>query len=770
MTTVVDPASLPEPFPVASTAPVSAAPGGPAQESVNAAAPVPTSGEEEQSSADTASALEARQPLPSPTEPSPAPARDVAPGTASATAGPTSAASPPSPGPHVEVRAEHNHGTMIGQLTQFAVGIHRGTPLPTDFVDRQLVGYAPAKNEGEAAGILYSAERVVVLVADTLGSGRWTTALKLLRDAPGEELTIRRVRREVGAGFDIEGLHAQEHTGWILDLRSDGDSVPVGTAFGSELRDTQVLKDTKSRLVVLVSTGLWRRIGGGATPIAVLLDPPDPVDVLKAYFDTETVRKTAADQDPAARADRWMQATGVGLHVNGLRPAEVRKWAEAIEEVEARHRASPVPGEEPDKSFKSMAATVVQARFGWLNELVAWHSEKERTSFERNYLLVRAVFGGRRVEDALDKVASLATALGEAADPPIGQHGPGLVTLTSQIGAELLPDGEVRFPGPGYAEAVVEYFWRDRPHLLEGFTKWTVAQCLELEDPDRGLLANQVIPWVLDHSRSTRSTPFLRSVAALWAEKLSLVPHAVDLLVMACLDSQIGSRTRDAASLWIRQPKTSPELKVALARVFQRLAPAYPTSLRRLAELAESDNPNVNAAVGDAINALWEETELRPRLRATLTTWLDSPKPALRQAAANTFLHLARNLDDVTGMPSILPTGGGEAPGWVIDGWRRALEEPEPTRLAFEVGTAWLDAVADLGPDNQVTRVLVRAVHDTPGHHLRGMRFLNAFRVAERWHLFGRTLDEPARNRLRGILVSQVEAADPRASSATGTG
>lgn len=661
-------------------------------------------------------------------------------------------------GPHVDMHAGVNFGTMIGQFIQAAVRIHRGQPLTRNWVDERLAAYVPPHNEGTAAEKLYD-RHVLVLVAETIGSGRWTTALKLLQQTPEGELTIRCVRRETGDEFTMEGLRDRERTGWILDLRAADESVPAGTMFGHELTQTQILKDTKSYLVVVVGAELWKQIGEGAGALAEILEPPDPTDVLESYL-----RQSRICSNPA----EWTQDHRIKPYLERLPPGQVYEWAQTIEQVEIDYKAKAMPGELPAEVFGKKVDAVIKSRSGWFTGLTGWHSKPGRTSFERNYLLAMAVFDGvfedRPVEDVHEKVASLAATLGEATAPARGQEGPGLVELTREAGAVLQPNGIVRFPGPGYAEAIMEYFWLDRPHLLDSFTKWTAEQCLQLEQPYQVTLANKVIPWVLHHSQSTRSTPFLRSVAARWSEDSRLVDHAVELLIAACLDSQIGNLIRNATTSWIGQARTTPALKRALARVFQGLAPAYPTSmLRRLAELAESPEPGVSEAVGAVMKALWDDAELRPRLHEALTTWSESSKPTVRRAAINAFLHLALNIDE-TGVP-VLMARTDVTPTWVIDSWRRVLEEDEPAPLALEVGRVWLDAAATSSEAWEVTtNMFVRAVHETLADNRRGTRSLNITRIAEDWRILGQALDEATRNRLRANLVDRVRVADPPTS------
>jgi len=203
-------------------------------------------------------------------------------------------------------------------------------------------------------------------------------------------------------------------------------------------------------------------------------------------------------------------------------------------------------------------------------------------------------------------------------------------------------------------------------------------------------------------------------------------------------------------------------MKCALAQVFQSLATAYPTSmLRRLAELAESPEPTVGEAVSGAIKALWDDPELRPRLYEGLRAWSESSKPSMRQAATNAFLRLAVNVDKA-GLPELLARG--DVPlSWVIDGWRRALEELDLGSLTLEVGSIWLDAAAGGSEAQQrVTDVLVRAVHDTLTGELRGIRYLNLVRIAENWRIFGHALDESTRNQRRAELVDRTRGAMPR--------
>ncbi|WP_330288705.1 hypothetical protein [Streptomyces sp. NBC_00576] len=655
--------------------------------------------------------------------------------------------------PQVGVHAGINHGLLVGQWFE-AVQRHSGAPLPIEWVDQQLADYLPIGNEDEAAKLLRD-NQVLVLVADGLGSGRWTAALHLLRSMEGEDLTLRRVRRDAGDSFSMEGLRGRKRTGWILDLRATEESIPSSCDFGLELSHVVDLEDDGSYLVVLTSSELWDRIGHGAGALALTPRAPDPVQLFIRCLRSAGVTK------PEAWADHHQFKKGLPR-----RPGQIRQWARAIAQSEAQYLADAGRGTElGDDELDVVAKAAGNALSDWLEVLAEWHAHDSRNSYERNYLLLAAVYDGAPVENVHRRIASLASAFGEKgekAEPLSGQQGPGLIQLARQIKAELLPDGSLRFPGPGFAEAVVRYFWRDRPELINAFTKWTAQLCLELKHPQGTQLAERMAPWALHHLQATRTTRLLRLVATDWSADRNLAPHAHALLVAASLDPEIGQLTRNATGTWMTHVDTTAALQQTLARVFQSLAPAHPQQmLRRLGDLALSTKPGVADAVGEAVNHLWSDDELRPRLHATLTSWFGSDQETLRRAAASAFLNLTLQLDK-NGRPSLLGDGSAPVPDWVVDGWRTVLEADDPSPLARRACIVWLDSAATRGPvAERVLTTLVCAVHDSPTDDLRGQRFLNLVRLAEHWMLQGHALDAGGRNELRTDLLRRTQLADP---------
>ncbi|MFF5802527.1 hypothetical protein [Streptomyces sp. NPDC012746] len=680
-------------------------------------------------------------------------AADTAPGEASE-ADPVPSAARRS-GPYASVHSDSNYGTMIGQLFE-AVQRHSGAPLPPESVSRELADYLPIGNEAEVAQVLKD-NRVAVLVADRLGSGRWTTALQLLTNVQGEPLTLRRVRREAGDSFSMEGLRGNRRTGWILDLRETEESIPASCDFGLELQQADDLRDDDSYLIVLVGTELWARIGNGAGGLAKTPAPPEAIDLFTKYLES------AGIADPKS----WAEDHRLCKDLPQLRPGQVREWAQTLVRAESEYRSATGRGTERDSDgFKQVVQAVVNAVAGWMDVLWKWHSEPGRTSYDRNYLLLAAVYDGAPIENVHDRIVSLGRALGEKNEGTrlAGQQGPGLIQLARQIDAVPLPDGNLQFPGPGFAEAVVRYFWRDRPELIGSFTSWTAKLCLGLEPDQQARLAQRMAPWALHHAQASRQTKLLYRVAEDWSQDDDLVRHAHDLLVTAILDPEVGQLTRNATTRWASSGESSAHLLRTLARVFQTLVPTHPgLMLRRLGDLAVSQKDGVAEAVGMALDALWGEDELRPQVRDTLDTWFTSGHHGLRRSAASAFMNLALQRDD-SGQPALLTAPGEALPDWAIRGWRTALEAEEPTALGRRACAVWLDAAAATGEDaaDRIVATFVQAVHETAADHLRGRRVLNFYRLAEHWLIQGEALDWEGRSRFRAALVRSVEAADPR--------
>lgn len=659
--------------------------------------------------------------------------------------------------PSVDIRVGHNHGDIIGQWFE-AVQRHSGAPLRKEWIARELKDYVPFGNEGEAIEKLRE-NRVLVLFSDRSGSGRWTAALHLLSDPKRELSTIRRVRRDPGTAFEMDGIRGHRSHGWILDLRDPEEDMSPKYDFGHELLQVDALRADNSFLIVLVSTKLWERVGIGADQLELKLLPPEPSKLFTTFLRSAGV----------AYPEEW--AGKLATTIKELSSGDVRDWAltlsSSYHEYLANHGNAPSPGDE------KIIQSARNAASGWMKELVEWNKVPRRTSYERNFLLLAAVYGGEPIEGIHAKIASLAGALGEkgeAAEPRPGQQGPGLIQITAEIeNADLLPNGRLRFPGPGYAEAIVRYFWLDRPHLTDAFVRWTVQLSRELRrSPESRIaerIAERMTPWVLHQAKVANSTRLLRLVAEGWSEEENLAEHAHALLIAASLDPQIGSRVRRAMGAWISQDSATAALLRTLVHVFKTLAPAHEQMLARLGDLASSAHDDVAEAVGESIKNLWNNPNLHDSLRDTLISWFDEDQEAKRRAAVGTFLQLASGSTS-----TLIEERTNDIPDWVIRGWQVVLEADKLGPIHGTAFRAWLDSAAsDTVLLDAAITTLVKAVHDSPTDHRRALRLLNLGRLEGQWRLDS-VLGSQLRAEVSQELQRRLQLADPRRLIHSGEG
>lgn len=651
-------------------------------------------------------------------------------------------------------------GTVVGVLIQQAMRQQRGDLLPADVIERVRGIYVPGGDYDSAEGLLK--EHHLVVLHGAPGSGRYTTALRLLQQRVD---AIRQVRRDPDASFGIEEL-TEEDTGWILDVRSRDEKLPPD--FGLRLaNDMAHLRGTRSYLVVAIDEVIWNRVGQHAAGLASALAPPPAEDVLRAHL------KSAS---PPVDPESWLAEPGITQGIKGRLPGQVAAWAAAICSAEDLDRSRPRPVTEEDRAARraESVASVIAAADDWRTHLMEWHTANEDSTY-RNYLLAAAVLDGSPSETIYEAARTLAKALGEAEPNRRGQQGLGVVALTGKAGAELGADDTVWFNRPGYAEAVVEYFWADRPHLVGEFTRWSADQASHLPKELANPLVDRVSEWVLHYTGRKRTAKLLKSTVMAWAQPSANPAAAVDLLIAAALDPDTGQRARDAYRAWIRSDterrangkpaQMSSHAKSALAAACGRLAEIYSTAMvARLAELASGSTTDdlVTRTVGEALAALWGQPDQRDTIRTTVADWSASPRGDQRKAAHLTFAHLAARRDP-QGHPELLAAeASDDARAWITAGWRGVLTHQKPESVVSEAFGLWMDAATDQpGLRDRVLATLSDAVYPPAIDTTHGaLLHVNILRLLYAW------APEPSaqnKTQVRDALVTALLQRDPTA-------
>lgn len=594
----------------------------------------------------------------------PQPGGDTGPGAGEGSTWPPSA-----PGVQQNVGGD-NHGTMIGIQNVNEIRRLRGTPLPKDWIEDRLAAYLADETLTNALNGILTAHRVAVLHGPP-GTGRYSTALHTLTRQP-TVTAVRQVRREPNDPVDLEGL-IDEDTGWILDLRDEEEILRPGFGLHLTADVTDHLRATRSFVIVVTHPDIWARVAGEATELARPITPPTGLNVLRAHL----TRPLPVLGGP----EQWLADDKIIAAMKDARPATAADWARIIRAAADLNSASTEP-----KPISELVDSVVQSANNWRNALRSWHTQ-HTVSAHRNYLLAAAVLDGAPAETVYDAHITLGAALQDTSPPAGGQQGPGIIELTHTIGGELADDDHIRFHHPGYAEAVVDYFWVDRPHHVAAFTHWTAELATTLP-PDLGKpLAERVTQWATRYTLAKQSFTVLRTIATDWAKTPHLHGPAQELLVAAAVGPTDGKRAREQYLTWAKAPDTDDPskrghtptaLKRALAGALAQLAPAYPQiALKRLAELAvHTTDDAVADAVGDALTQLWDHTALQDSVRTILSSWFTSSQPHYVAAARRAFLHLAARTapDD---LPLLLKDTVTRS--WTLAGWRCALDGPVTT-------------------------------------------------------------------------------------------
>ncbi|MBP2477730.1 hypothetical protein JOF53_006602 [Crossiella equi] len=583
------------------------------------------------------------------------------------------AASAEPAGRRIEIKQKvgRNKGIMAGvyNACQRVLDHHH---LPVDYVQRLASTFASSLCSLKAEEKLKQ-HNTVVLIADA-DCGRHHTAVALLSRLAGIE--PREVRREVEDKLDLNALELERNKGWLLDLRGEPS---LYYQFGRHLTDFRAqLKSRNSYLIVIVPTGLWRQASEGAGDIAVLLEPVPAADIVTAHLSGTNIAP-----------ESYLNDSKIGSYLGHAKPADAALWAEhiqAAESVDSRKLPGAQQTDGVDEIRQRRIELVLQLHGGWRHELLQWHKGRAagEGTREKHFLLATAAL--EELPAGLIFTTSLETpeVLGEKNPDLRGLAGPGILELVDIIDARLEGDDTVHFARPGYADAVLDYYWLDRYHLRETFTAWlcglpvNLAGDKKLKDfaphvADR--VANYALRWTIER----RNTSLLWQVIRTWSSHPILTEALPLLLTAAALEESYGNKVRDDMLTKAKPDGEVPEVQAIIATVCGgEMAELHPTpALRRLAALAQSSDERVVSAVTASVEKLWNIPALRARLTKAVAGWCKSEGDEHRKAGMNAFLALASLRADNQQLPALLAGGPTTLHGLFdecVHGWRAVFD------------------------------------------------------------------------------------------------
>lgn len=549
--------------------------------------------------------------------------------------------------------------------------------------------------------------------------------------------------------FPVNRLPTEQDKVWLLEIPADEEDFQV-VGFGDNLPELdQRLRAQRCHLLVLTRPDQWRRIGDGHSRLWVSATTIGTVTAL------EVARAQLTGRISEAAAARWLDHPGIRAAV------ENSSYGVVVEVVDSIVAAVTTPREmlPPDRTTSTKSdpevvddddmltrriAMVLDSRGKWRRQLLNWHRKPGRTAFERDFQLTAAAM----TELPVAHVYYGATELNKLfagdskADTNYLQAAPGVIQMLDVVGGDLTGDDRILFPRPGWADAILEYFWMDRPLARVKFIEWLAlaprfqtGDALEpVSEEQRRTVARRIVRFALQWAaRQERDAPLAKLAVAWRSSKWSLWKELVDTIsaVASAQDDDSDAVGVEIAPLvkhrgyvhrcllrWAREGGIE-QVHLVLAVCAGPFADRYTSkALVRLKHAARLLDDRTQPILAEAIAHLWQEPSARATLIAEIAGWCDAE--GQRQAGCIAFAQLAGRSVEVTddehlGGLELLRAAADYTPDHELLGrcWWAFLntaDEQERKRLL----SIWLTAaVTHQGQREAVIKVLRHAAHGT---------------------------------------------------------
>ncbi|MFJ4980811.1 hypothetical protein ACIP6X_36820 [Streptomyces coeruleorubidus] len=603
----------------------------------------------------------------------------------------------------------------------------------------------------------------IAVFAEGPGRGRTTTARALLAELRNEYPSVRVGQLSYGGLPDFPAHRLPQHANraYVMELPADEDDFQVSETFGAQLESLREhLARRNVRMVVLTTPEQWRRIGIGAPEgIRVPLGSPSPVDIARKWLQAEA-------QD--LPVDRWLSDDDILHLLVGQPPVEV---LEIVSYILDAHRAddSMLPNlkslalklhKSSATPFDRQVLSVIAARSSWRSQLLEWHKEANRTSFQRNFLMSCSALRGAPVAHLYASAADLSKALGDGERTLEGQGEPGVIEMVDSIKAELQPDDTVIFNRPDWDDAALEYFWVDRPLSRTKFLDWLAEAPLKgkrealesLSTQEQQAMAQRIGGFALRWAVRQRRQEPLRRLAVHWKGK-PLWPTLIELLTSASLHTASASYVHEMLMQWAKTGSAAQRLAAVEVCAGEFGLQYTVKALRRLRHAAGFEDQEVRQALQKAVQTLWSDSTARPTLFEYVVAWCQEENTL--EAGRKAFRTLAASTDPLSpALPILLvrssesdfkPSATDLTTGWqaVLSGISTFTQDSED---AFAV-RLWLDAVRH-HPElmDFILAILSAAVRDVKGNDSRS-------------DVYARPVESP-RDRLRAIVREWARAGE----------
>ncbi|MFF5213351.1 hypothetical protein [Streptosporangium sp. NPDC000396] len=699
----------------------------------------------------------------------------------------------PSPGHSLYVE-QHAHGDNDGKFVGIELNVYRRAlephALKPEYVQRVAANYVASKSfHGVAVEFHLREKRIAVIVAPE-DHGRHMAAVYLLAQRP--DIRPHEYQGGSRADFKVQDLEMHKDTAWLLDFR---DSLELSRSFGRSLAAAaDGLARHNSIVVAIVTPKVWANASEGGSHLAVELENPAPVAILRRRLEAARSedRKTIVD-DP----ESWIAyVDSVGL-LREAAPAEAVRLADSVINAEQYWKQANRDARDQllaeydkkrdengeigkDKVIEIMREMVVSAHKDWRNFLLEWNNNNQDSQV-RTFQLAASVLDGAPAGHIFQEATKLAAKLGDSLDV-VGLRGHGILHLVSQVKATLEDGDVVRFRRPGFADAVLDYFWIDREHLQEEFLVWlrTLVHQSDLDDDATMAVINRIADYAVRWTRRKNDFKLVADLMRSWSDAEKLRPFAVQLATSIALSSDLGRKMRDLLLQWSKREaergirRSTPGLQRVVAQICGgELGRVYPKlAVTRLAYLADVADSKTMNDVLSAVKSLWCEADARTELLESVSALIDADDAARRRRGVNAFLSIAGISDDSGDTPLILSHAHANPEDTTISRlvtcWRAVLDAPNSGLEDQKIFRAWMNAAASDPTLSSLTiEIIYRAAVGEAGNRISRSRLVRLGELRGAW----RTLDEkewdPARHDVFQVLQEKIQDIDPLNTSRT---
>lgn len=528
-------------------------------------------------------------------------------------------------------------------------------PLGEKRVHRLLKAYRWTASADQADAILR--DRNSVILVGPRGSGRWSTAVAVI-----DKLGVTPHRIDLDPDDMDRDLPENPACGYII-AGVDEETVRDAPGIGKTLAGySDRLAAIGSFLVVTATAAAWALLQPQTSLSMVTVSPPGSMDIFWSHL-TRTYNENSSG---------WIDHDGVKRALDGASPPDAARLARLAHEMLSTGSPNPVQD-------------ALDAYHDWSDTLDTWFKE-HRSSYLRALLISVAALGEARAESVFGAADELTTMVQLDREPGGGLAGEGVARLIDTIGAKVTSNGRIRLPRPDYPESVLNFAWRDRPHLRRDLKRWLTELPGTLDDPAAEEEAGRSL---IKLAIRQGDDDLIRHATKSWATNRQ-ESLAVVALTEAAVSTSIGRATRQQMYNWANRATTEHPLKLTIAAVCGGpFGKNYPrNAMTRLRRLAIHGGPEIWDQVALAITELAAEPHLRTFALREVIRWV-AEDDRLRNAGVRAFLSVANARAGRTH-----DLDAEQEHGLLVSGWRAALRDPEQTETAYQGCAAWLEAVA----------------------------------------------------------------------------